>query len=122
VLKEQDGNSNIYIVSADGGPPKSLTNGHAVENDQEWSRDGIWIYYASNASGRSEIWKIPAAGGTPRRLTTDGGFEPREAPDGRTIKKLTRALRDRLIAQAIGRVTAHELGHYLLNAGHRDRG
>lgn len=40
----------------------------------------------------------------------------------RPVKKLTRALRDRLIAQAIGRVTAHELGHYLLNAGHRDRG
>ena len=38
------------------------------------------------------------------------------------VKKLTRALRDRLIAQAIGRVTAHELGHYLLNAGHQDRG
>ena len=44
-----------------------------------------WIYYGSNASGRSEIWKIPAAGGTPVRLTTDGGFEPRESPDGRTI-------------------------------------
>jgi hypothetical protein len=40
----------------------------------------------------------------------------------RPVKKLTRALRERLIAQAIGRVTAHELGHYLLNAGHRDRG
>jgi dipeptidyl aminopeptidase/acylaminoacyl peptidase len=80
-----DGNSNIYIVSADGGPPKRLTNGHAVENDPEWSRDGMWIYYASNASGRSEIWKIPATGGTPRPLTTDGGYEPRESPDGRTI-------------------------------------
>jgi hypothetical protein len=40
----------------------------------------------------------------------------------RPVKKLTHALRDRLIAQAVGRVTAHELGHYLLNAGHRDRG
>jgi hypothetical protein len=39
------------------------------------------------------------------------------------VKRLTRALRDRLIAQAIGRVAAHELGHYLLqNAGHHDRG
>jgi hypothetical protein len=45
----------------------------------------MWIYYASNTSGRSEIWKIPAAGGTPRRLTMEGGFEPRESPDGRTI-------------------------------------
>jgi hypothetical protein len=39
------------------------------------------------------------------------------------VKRLPRELRDRLIAQAIGRVAAHELGHYLLQrAGHDDRG
>ena len=39
------------------------------------------------------------------------------------VKRLTRMLQDRLIAQAIGRVAAHELGHYLLqHAGHHDRG
>jgi hypothetical protein len=39
------------------------------------------------------------------------------------VRKLTRALCDRLIAKAIGRVAAHELGHFLLrHAGHQDRG
>ena len=39
------------------------------------------------------------------------------------VRRLTQALQARLIAQAIGRVTAHELGHYLLqNARHQDRG
>jgi hypothetical protein len=42
---------------------------------------------------------------------------------GLTVARLTGDARDRLIARAIGRVTAHELGHYLLqNAGHQDRG
>jgi hypothetical protein len=42
---------------------------------------------------------------------------------GMPVTRLTRGLRDRLIAQAIGRVAAHELGHYLLqHAGHQDRG
>jgi hypothetical protein len=42
---------------------------------------------------------------------------------GRPVTKLTHGLGDRLVAQAIGRVTAHELGHYLLqNAEHQDRG
>jgi hypothetical protein len=42
---------------------------------------------------------------------------------GLPVRKLPHALRDTLIARAIGRVTAHELGHYLLqNGGHRNRG
>ena len=42
---------------------------------------------------------------------------------GRPVAKLTLDLRDRLIARAVGRVTAHELGHYLLGSGgHQDRG
>jgi hypothetical protein len=42
---------------------------------------------------------------------------------GRPVAKLTRDLRDRLVARAIGRVAAHELGHYLLQtASHQDRG
>jgi len=41
----------------------------------------------------------------------------------RPVSKLTHALRDRLIAQALGRVAAHELGHYLLqHAGHQHHG
>jgi hypothetical protein len=40
-----------------------------------------------------------------------------------SVRKLTHELRDRLIAQAVGRVAAHELGHYLLqNSAHQDRG
>jgi hypothetical protein len=42
---------------------------------------------------------------------------------GLPVPKLTRALQDRLIARAIGRVTAHELGHYILrSSAHQDRG
>ena len=42
---------------------------------------------------------------------------------GQPVAKLTRDVQERLIARAMGRVTAHELGHYLLqNAGHQKRG
>jgi hypothetical protein len=42
---------------------------------------------------------------------------------GRPVTKLTRDLRDRLIGRAVGRVIAHELGHYILqSARHQDRG
>ena len=42
---------------------------------------------------------------------------------GRPFNQRPRELRDRLLGQAIGRVTAHELGHFLLQrAGHADQG
>jgi len=79
------GNVDVYVVSVESGGRKRLTSGPARDSQPEWSSDGRWIYYASTASGRSEIWRIPAAGGVPMQLTFEGGYEPREASDGRTI-------------------------------------
>jgi Tol biopolymer transport system component len=76
---------DLYIVSADGGPLRRLTDDDQRESNPEWSRDGRWIYYAAAASGRPEIWKIPAAGGTPVQLTRRGGLDPRESPDGQSV-------------------------------------
>lgn len=42
----------------------------------------------------------------------------RAKASGRPVKSLTRTLQDHAIARAIGRVTAHELGHYLLQDAH----
>jgi WD40-like Beta Propeller Repeat len=47
----------------------------------------------SDASGRSEIWRIPAAGGRATQITSGGAFEPREASDGRTLYYVSRARR-----------------------------
>jgi Tol biopolymer transport system component len=82
--------TDLYIVGADGGPVRRLTDTDEAEVNAEWSRDGRWIYYASDASGRSEIWKIPAAGGSPVQLTKEGGMDPRESPDGKSIYFLER--------------------------------
>jgi hypothetical protein len=73
-----------------------------------------WV--TAGANGRSApllLISLPAV--TEAVLATEAFDMP--------VKRLPRGLRDRLIAQAIGRVAAHELGHYLLQqAGHHDRG
>ena len=79
------GNADLFVVRADGGAIRRLTNSNATEIDPEWSRDGQWIYFSSNASGAAAIWKMRAAGDTPERLTSDVGFDPRESPDGGDI-------------------------------------
>ena len=37
------------------------------------SADGKWIYFSSDRSGRSEIWRTPLNGGHAERLTKNGG-------------------------------------------------
>jgi len=46
-----NGNPDIYLASADGQPLRRLTSAPARDIDPEWSRDGQWIYFASDASG-----------------------------------------------------------------------
>ena len=80
-----NGNADIYVVGIEGGAPQQLTHAVSSESDPEWSADGRWIYFVSDASGRSEIWRVPAGGGQATRITSSGGFEPRETSDGRTL-------------------------------------
>lgn len=82
-----------------------------VEDDE---RTLGWVTAGANGRSAPLLWiSLPAVTGAV--LSTQAYDMP--------VKRLPRELRDRLIAQAIGRVAAHELGHYLLQrAGHHDRG
>ena len=50
-----------------------------------WSRDGRFLYFVSDRTGRPEIWRVPAAGGTEEPVTREGGNVPFESFDGRTL-------------------------------------
>ncbi len=51
-----------------------------------WSADEKWIYFASNRTGRYEVWKAPVnAGGSATKVTRDGGFAPVESSDGKFV-------------------------------------
>ncbi len=81
----QNNNQDIYSVPADGGPLRRVTSAPSREGRPSWSRDGRWIYFYSNRTGRPEIWKIPAEGGEEIQVTTDGGHESFESPDGKFL-------------------------------------
>jgi len=81
----QAGNSDIYIISVDGGQPRRLTSGPSNNVRPSWSGDGRWIYFGSNRSRVSQIWKEPAAGGIAVEVTKSGGEEAFESADGRFV-------------------------------------
>lgn len=84
-----DGNDDIYIGDVAGGEPVRLTTDPSVDYLASWSPDGQWIYYASDRSGSTQIWKMPVSGGSPTRVTSGFGIEPYPSPDGQFIYYVT---------------------------------
>src|SRR4029434_380435 len=79
------GNADIYVMDADGGRLRRLTADATQEIEPSWSRDGRWLYFASNRSGSLQIWKMPASGGSPKQITKQGGYESAESENGKLL-------------------------------------
>ena len=75
----------IYTVGIDGTPPRLLTPDEFQNVCPSWSRDGKWVYFASWRTGTSQVWKVPAAGGTPTQVTYHGGHAAFASLDGERI-------------------------------------
>jgi hypothetical protein len=60
-----------------------LLNSQAMEQTPAISHDGKWIAYASNETGRDEVYiqRFPELG-QKQRISTEGGLDPLWAPDG----------------------------------------
>ena len=69
----RNGNQEIYVMDADGGNLRKLTNDLFFNNwDPSWSPDGKRIVFVSERDGNSEIYVINAGGAwQPRRLTNN---------------------------------------------------
>jgi len=85
-----DRRSHLFRMDADSGNLRQLTSGESYEVDSDCSSDGRWIVYASQSltpgsAGKEQIWKIPAEGGSPVRLTDDDASTPRFSPDGKWL-------------------------------------
>ena len=89
-----DGVPGIYLVRPDGGELRRLTSDVSSNYVPTWSRDGEWIYFSSDRTGRNEIWKKHLNGGHAIQITTGGGFEAFEAPDGETVYYSTSMITD----------------------------
>ena len=83
-----NGNTNIFVVDSRGGSPRRLTGSVSAASSAavpSWSRNGRWIYFASDRSGRWEVWKMPSADGLAVQVTQGGGFAAFESPDGKVL-------------------------------------
>ena len=84
----RDGNAEIYVMDANGGNQKNLTNHRAGDSSPDWSPDGTKIAFISGRDGAgSQIYVMDAHGKNVIRLTDGPGLkgDPDWSPDGRKI-------------------------------------
>lgn len=64
-------NANLFVMPAGGGAARDLTKDFGNEvTDAAWSKDGRTIYFVANMGVHSQIFEMPAAGGTPKAITS----------------------------------------------------
>jgi hypothetical protein len=145
--------SSVHVsVDQDGGLSSAQVRLLAGQMQEIWQDAGVAVTSGRHEDSRPghalislRILRIsPPSNSTPvRPILAWVAFEPtgRLAPQllvslpaitslvstaefaGYRVRRLTRQMHDELLARAIGRAAAHELGHYLLQrAGHQARG
>lgn len=84
-----NGGGRLFRIAVDGGPPAEIDTGfaRACNNDHGISPDGATLAISdATEAGRSCIYTLPIAGGTPRRVTAKTpSYWHGWSPDGGTL-------------------------------------
>lgn len=81
---KRDGNTELYLMGADGGGPRRLTNHRAIDYAPSFSPDGRTLAFVSDRDGNDEVYVMDLGTLQPRRLTYYTGEDalPTFSPDG----------------------------------------
>ena len=60
---------DLWTVATTGGVARRLTSDEGVERYPKFSSDGNWIAFSGEYDGNADVFKMPAVGGEPVRLT-----------------------------------------------------
>jgi dipeptidyl aminopeptidase/acylaminoacyl peptidase len=65
------GHTDLWMLDlrTPNAAPQRLTKADASSSDPEWSPSGDAIYFLSAASGTSQVYRLPLAGGEPAKVT-----------------------------------------------------
>ena len=86
---DQDGDYDIYTVSADGSDLQTVTQNDGEDRYPAWSPDGQTLAFASDLGGPGEleVWRMTPLGSELKQLTDNdnSSYAPAWSPDGQSI-------------------------------------
>ncbi|MBS0570037.1 MAG: PD40 domain-containing protein [Proteobacteria bacterium] len=84
----------VWTVPRTGGAATLLVGGAGTAMDPVFSPDGAWVAYTDIGNGNPDVFVVPTAGGTPKRLTWNPAVDEAVgwSPDGKSV--LIRSNRD----------------------------
>jgi tricorn protease len=85
---QYDGNTDVFVVAADGGVPRRLTWHPDPDIALGWTRDGKRVLFSSNRTSHSRFRQLYLAGldgGAEEKLPLPMGWEGSFSPDGQRI-------------------------------------
>ena len=86
LFQSQSPNADIFIVSVADLKVEPFATSRFSEIGARFSPDGRWIAYASDETGRQEVYVAPTGRvGARTVVSTDGGFAPRWRRDGKEL-------------------------------------
>src|SRR5258707_3369338 len=96
-LEKNEHDAAVFVVSSTGGTPERLAESIRVFNvpsprpQLRWSPDGRSVSVLAFASGRPEVFAVPATGGEPQQLTKapEGVLAYEWSPDSKSLAFIT---------------------------------
>ena len=78
--RDQSGNTEIYVMNADGSNVRRLTNNPAADGSPTWSPTGTQIAFMTDRRGPPQIWIMGADGLGQQPLTSEYSDRPTWSP------------------------------------------
>ncbi len=80
-----DGWLALHLMPSSGGALRRLSPSGVNDRMSSWSRDGQWIYFASDRSGDTQLWRMRGDGSQATQVTFDGAVTAQESSDGSSL-------------------------------------